>query len=60
MVDCDKKNHGCGGGVKEEAFMFIKENNGIDTEASYPYEMKASTKECFTNNCRIYLKDICL
>ena len=42
LVDCDKKNHGCGGGVKDEAFMFIKENMGIDTEVSYPYEAKVN------------------
>ena len=26
LVDCDKKNYGCEGGVKEEPFMFIEEN----------------------------------
>ncbi|KAH8307749.1 hypothetical protein KR044_012241 [Drosophila immigrans] len=38
LVDCSQDNNGCDGGWPETALNFIKDNGGVNTEVSYPYE----------------------
>ncbi|XP_069505841.1 cathepsin K-like [Ambystoma mexicanum] len=37
LVDCDMDNFGCKGGYMTNAFGYVRDNQGIDSEDTYPY-----------------------
>ncbi|QDZ23377.1 cysteine proteinase [Chloropicon primus] len=46
LVNCDKVDHGCGGGLMDQAFQYVIKNGGIDTEEDFPYHAFALWRTC--------------
>ncbi|CAG9859118.1 unnamed protein product [Phyllotreta striolata] len=53
LVDCDKLDHGCLGGLPMNAYKYIEEN-GIMTEKDYPYV--AANGVCKFNQSKVAVK----
>jgi len=58
FVDCDNrqnggKDHGCSGGLMDNAFTWAKSNGGVCTEAAYPYTSGTTKTEgtCSQSKC---------
>jgi len=50
LVDCDKVDNACGGGLMDQAFKYAR-GHGICTEQSYPYQ--AQSAACRASNCSV-------
>ena len=50
IIDCDTMDMGCNGGLMEYAFEWLK-NNGIMTEADYPYTGKKGECKIIIDKC---------
>lgn len=49
LIDCDKLDLGCGGGLMDNAFLFAQNSTGFCSEEDYPYVMhKRWLKGCGT------------
>ena len=54
LVDCTYGSYdGCNGGWMDDAYNYIIKNNGIDTEAAYPYNSGSTKTVCYTLNIKI-------
>lgn len=56
LVDCDNlknggRDHGCNGGIMDNAFTWIAKNGGLCSESEYPYISGGGTSESCKKTC---------
>ncbi|XP_044731291.1 uncharacterized protein LOC123294240 [Chrysoperla carnea] len=51
LVDCDKLDDGCSGGLMDNAYRSIEKLGGLETESDYPYE--ARNDKCILNKSKV-------
>ncbi|KAG8365997.1 hypothetical protein BUALT_Bualt17G0030200 [Buddleja alternifolia] len=57
LVDCEKDNEGCNGGLMENAYEFIKKHGGLTTENIYPYRAKDERCDADKMNAPVVMID---
>ncbi|KAJ7546186.1 hypothetical protein O6H91_08G029200 [Diphasiastrum complanatum] len=58
LIDCDTRmDHGCEGGLMQNAFDFIVRNRGIDSEDDYPYKGSQGPCDRSKQNSRVVTID---
>jgi xylem cysteine proteinase len=54
LVDCDRRDHGCNGGLMDNAFTWIGKNDGVCSSESYPYVSGQTQKASSCNQtCKL-------
>jgi len=53
LVECDKVDDGCNGGLMDNGFKFITKNGGLCTEESYPYTSGTGKRGLCKKSCKI-------
>jgi cathepsin L len=54
LVDCDQTDHGCNGGLMDNAFQYV-EKFGLEREKDYPYIASQQTCKYNKNNSIVYI-----
>jgi len=54
LVDCDKVDQGCNGGLMNNAFNFVNNNGGICLESDYPYTARVGA--CQTSCSKVPMR----
>jgi len=54
LVDCDKLDEGCNGGLPENAYKALEKLGGLETEGDYPYD--GHNDKCQFNSTKVAAK----